>query len=63
MSAEKEMVALLREIRDYVQILVAREHFSSLAEGVAQERNARSWLLCGHRTHPRINPLRDDTTS
>lgn len=62
MSAEKEMVALLREIRDYVQILVAREHFPSLAGEVPQQRNVRSWLLWGHRTHPRTNPLPDDTT-
>jgi len=61
MSPEKEMVTLLREIRDYVQMLVAREHFSPLAGDGPQERNVRSWLLWGHRTHPRTSSLPDDT--
>jgi hypothetical protein len=61
MNTEKEMVALLREIRDYVQILVAREQLPPVSPDLPEQRNVRSWLLWGHRTHPRTNHLPDDT--
>lgn len=62
MKAEKEIVALLREIRDFVQILVVREHLApSLDPEPTIQRNGRSWLLWGHRTHPRNNNQADET--
>jgi hypothetical protein len=62
MKSEKEIVALLREIRDCVQILVIREQMAaSLDSAPAIQRNGRSWLLWGHRTHPRNNNSTDET--
>jgi hypothetical protein len=64
MKSEKEIVALLREIRDCVQILVIREQMAaSLDSAPAIQRNGRSWLLWGHRTHPRNNNPPDETTA
>jgi hypothetical protein len=64
MKSEKEIVALLREIRDFVQILVVREQLStSLDSDPPVQRNGRSWLLWGHRTHPRHNNQADETTT
>ncbi len=64
MKSEKEIVALLREIRDFVQILVVREHLSTaLDSDPPVQRNGRSWLLWGHRTHPRHNSQADETTT
>jgi hypothetical protein len=61
MKSEKEIVALLREIRDFVQILAFRGHvaMSRDAEPPVQ-RNGRSWHLLGHRTHPRRNNRPDE---
>lgn len=62
MKSEKEIVALLREIRDFVQILVVRENLAaSLDSDPPVHRNGRSWLLWGHRTHPRKNNQADET--
>ncbi len=64
MKSEKEIVALLREIRDFVQILVVQEQLStSLDSDPPVQRNGRSWLLWGHRTHPRHNNQTDETTT
>ncbi len=64
MKSEKEIVALLREIRDFVQILVVREQLSgSLEPAPPVQRNSRSWLLWGHRTHPRHYNQTDETTT
>lgn len=64
MKSEKEIVALLREIRDFVQILVVREQLrTSLDPEPPLQRNGRSWLLWGHRTHPRDNNQADETTT
>lgn len=64
MKAEKEIVALLREIRDFVQILVVREHLApSLDPAPPIQRNGRSWLLWGHRTHPRNTNQADEPTA
>lgn len=63
MKAEKEIVALLREIRDFVQILVVREQLASLDSEPPSQRNGRSWLLWGHRTHPRSNNQSDGTAT
>lgn len=61
MKSEKEIVALLREIRDFVQILVLREHaVPSLDSAPPIQRNGHSWLLWGHRTHPRHNNQADE---
>jgi hypothetical protein len=62
MKAEKEIVTLLREIRDFVQILVVREQLHPLAQEPSVQRNSRSWILWGHRTHPRKRTQADDTT-
>jgi hypothetical protein len=62
MKSEKEIVALLREIRDFVQILVLREQVAASLDSVPPiQRNGRSWLLWGHRTHPRNNNSTDET--
>jgi hypothetical protein len=62
MKSEKEIVALLREIRDFVQILVVRENLAaSLDSDPPVHRNGRSWLLWGHRTHPHKNNQADET--
>lgn len=62
MKSEKEIVALLREIRDFVQLLVLREHAAPfLDSNLPIQRNSRSWSLCGHRTHPRYNDQADET--
>ena len=62
MKSEKEIVALLREIRDFVQILVVRENLAaSLDPELPKQRNGRSWFLWGHRTHLRNNNEADDT--
>jgi hypothetical protein len=53
MKAEKEILDLLREIRDFVQILAIRDQLTPLMEEPVAQRNCRSWFLCGHRTHPR----------
>jgi hypothetical protein len=64
MKSEKEIVALLREIRDFVQILVIREHVAVSLDSVPPiQRNGRSWLLWGHRTHRRNNNPSDETTA
>ena len=64
MKSEKEIMALLREIRDFVQILVIREQVAVSLDSVPPiQRNGRSWLLWGHRTHPRNNTSPDETTS
>lgn len=64
MKSEKEIVALLREIRDFVQILVIREQMAVSLDSVpAIQRNGRSWLLWGHRTHPRRNKNPSDETT
>lgn len=63
MKSEKEIVALLREIRDFVQILVIREQLASLDSDLPIQRNARSWLLWGHRTHPRNNNQANETSA
>ena len=62
MKSEKEIVALLREIRDCVKILVLRELAApSLDSAPPIQRNGRSWSLWGHRTHPRHNNQADET--
>jgi hypothetical protein len=64
MKSEKEIVALLREIRDFVQILVLREQLTtSLDSAPPVQRHGRNWLLWGHRTHPRHNTEDDETTT
>jgi len=64
MKSEKEIVSLLREIRDFVQILVLREHAApSLDSAPPLQRNGRSWYLWGHRTHPRHDNQADETTA
>lgn len=64
MKSEKEIVALLREIRDFVQILVLREHVGPSLDSLPPiQRNGRSWLLWGHRTHPRHNNQTGETTA
>lgn len=64
MKSEKEIVALLREIRDFVQILVVRQQSSmSLDSAPPIQRNGRSWFLWGHRTHPRRDNQADETTT
>jgi len=64
MKSEKEIVALLREIRDFVQILVIREQGAvSLDSESPTPRNGRNWLLWGHRTHPRHDNQTDETTA
>jgi hypothetical protein len=64
MKAENEIVALLREIRDFVQILVVREQLStSLDSDPPVQRNGRSWFLWGHRTHPRNNNQAGETAA
>ncbi len=64
MKSEREIVALLREIRDFVQILVVREHATTSLDPVPPiQRNGRNWLLWGHRTHPRNNNEADETTA
>lgn len=64
MKSEKEIVELLREIRDFVQILVLREHVGPSLDSLPPiQRNGRSWLLWGHRTHPRHNNQTGETTA
>jgi hypothetical protein len=64
MKSEKEIVSLLREIRDCVQILVIREQVVASLDSVPPiQRNGRSWLLWGHRTHRRNNNPTDETTA
>lgn len=63
MKAEKEIVALLREIRDFVQILVVREQLPALNPASPIQRNGHTWSLWGHRTHPRKRTQADDATS
>ena len=61
MKTEKEILDLLREIRDFVQILAIRDHLAPLMEEPVVERNCRSWFLWGHRTHPRKHHPTDGT--
>ena len=64
MKSEKEIVALLREIRDFVQILVLREHAAPFLDSIHPiQRNGRNWLLWGHRTHPRHDNQADEPTA
>lgn len=64
MKTEKEILDLLREIRDFVQILAVREHLSPLTEEpAAPPRESHHWLLWGHRTHPRTHHPTDETTA
>jgi hypothetical protein len=64
MKSEKEIVALLREIRDFVQILVMREQLTRPLDSVSPiQRHGRNWLLWGHRTHPRHHSQDDETTT
>jgi len=58
MNAEKEMIALLREIRDLVQILLVREQLPDLLQHPPAERNSRSWSVSAHRSHEREDELR-----
>jgi hypothetical protein len=53
MKAEREMITLLREIRDLVQILLVKEQLPDLLQHPPVERNSRSWSLSGHRSHER----------
>ena len=57
MNAEREMIALLREIRDLVQILLVREQLPDLLQHPPAERNSRSWSVSAHRSHERQNDL------
>lgn len=64
MNSEKEILALLREIRDCVQILALREDTAPSLDAVSPiQRNSRSWSLWGHRTHPRYNNPADETAT
>lgn len=57
MNAEREMIALLREIRDLVQILLVREQLPDLLQHPPSERHSRSWSVSGHRSHEREDEL------
>jgi hypothetical protein len=57
MNAEREMIALLREIRDLVQILLVREQLPDLLQHPPAERNSRSWSVSAHRSHEREDEL------
>lgn len=54
MNADKEIVALLRDIRDLVQVIAMKVGMDIAPEDAppASERNSRSWSLSAHRTHP-----------
>lgn len=54
MNADKEIVALLRDIRDLVQVIAMKVGMNVSLEDAPQapERNSRSWSLSAHRTHP-----------
>lgn len=64
MKAEKEILDLLREIRDFVQILAIRDHLNPLIEEPdVAPRNSHHWHMWGHRTHPRKHHPTDDPTA
>lgn len=56
MHTDKEVVSLLRDIRDLIQVLVVRDNLNaaSLDLSDAPERHSRSWSLMAHRNaaHP-----------
>jgi hypothetical protein len=62
MSADKEITALLKDIRDLVQVLVMRGSGVPplLGNFDASERNSRSWSLSAHRNHPKKSDESDD---
>ena len=57
MNAEREMIALLREIRDLVQILLVKEQLPDLLQQPPIERNIRSWSLSAHRSQERHDKM------
>jgi len=57
MNAEREMITLLREIRDLVQILLVKEQLPDLLQHPPVERNSRSWSLSAHRSHERHDEI------
>jgi hypothetical protein len=53
MRGENEVAALLREIRDLIQVLVLRDQtlLDSLSMTEAPERHSHSWFFSAHKTH------------
>ena len=65
MAAERDVVELLKEIRDLVQVLVVRQTLGSGGPMVdltnTSERHCRSWSMLAHREPLRIEEQSDDS--
>jgi hypothetical protein len=62
MNADREIVELLRDVRDLIQVLVMRDRGGPMVDLTNEsERHSRSWSLLAHRESLQLEEESDDS--